>query len=77
MTAIQICALESIHHVDLVTLTTGRCDLIPTAPAIWECRIGIDPMVETIGRWSATEARPTFHQRLMDQLAIEHRRNAA
>ncbi|VVM50743.1 hypothetical protein [Pseudomonas fluorescens] len=77
MTAIHICALESIHHVDLATLASGRRDLMPTAPAIWDCLIGIEPMVETIGPWSAIEARPTFHQRLMDQLAIEHRRNAA
>ena len=77
MPAIQICALESIHHVDLVTLATERRDLMPTDPAIWDCLIGFEPMAETIGPWSATEARPTFHQRLVDQLAIEHRRNAA
>ncbi|WP_225920118.1 hypothetical protein [Pseudomonas vanderleydeniana] len=35
------------------------------------------PQVEWIRPWSATEARLTFHQRLMDQLAIEHRRKAA
>ncbi len=27
--------------------------------------------------YSSTEARLTFHQRLMDQLTIEHRRKAA
>ncbi|MNW22547.1 hypothetical protein D3C71_2240880 [compost metagenome] len=50
---------------------------MPTEPAIWDCLIGIEPMAEYIRPWSATEARLTFHQRLMDQLAIEHRRKAA
>jgi hypothetical protein len=45
MTATQICALESIHHVDLVTLTTGRRDLMPTATATLDCLMGIEPMV--------------------------------
>jgi hypothetical protein len=39
--------------------------------------VGIEPMVETIRPWPAAEARNTYHQRLMDQLAIEHRRKAA
>jgi hypothetical protein len=67
----------SVRQADLIALATERRDLMPTDPAIWDCLIGIEPMVETIRPWSATEARLTFHQRLMDQLAIEHRRKAA
>lgn len=67
----------SVRHADLVALATERRDLMPADPATWDCLIGIEPMVETIRPWPATEARLTFHQRLMDQLAIEHRRKAA
>lgn len=67
----------SVCHADLVALATERRDLMPADPAIWACLIGIEPTAETIRPWSATEARITFHQRLMDQLAIEHRRKAA
>jgi hypothetical protein len=67
----------SVHHADLIALATERRDLIPTDPAIWDCLAGIEPMVETIRQWPAAEARLTYHQRLMDQLAIEHRRKAA
>lgn len=67
----------SVHHADLVALATERRDLMPADPAVWDCLFGSDPMTETIRPWSATEARLTFHQRLMDQLAIEHRRKAA
>ncbi len=66
-----------VHQADLIALATERRDLMPADPAIWDCLIGIEPMAETIRPWSATEARLTFHQRLMDQLAIEHRRKAA
>lgn len=67
----------SVHHADLIALATERRDLMPTDPAIWDCLVGIEPMVETIRPWPAAEARNTYHQRLMDQLAIEHRRKAA
>lgn len=67
----------SVRQADLIALATERRDLMPTDPAIWDCLVGIEPMAETIRPWSATEARLTFHQRLMDQLAIEHRRKAA
>jgi hypothetical protein len=50
---------------------------MPTDPATWDFLFGLEPMAETIRPWPATEARRTFHQRLMDQLAIEHRRKAA
>ncbi|MGE1153683.1 phosphohydrolase [Pseudomonas kitaguniensis] len=66
-----------IHQADLIALATERRDLMPTDPAIWDCLVGIEPMVETIRPWPAAEARNTYHQRLMDQLAIEHRRKAA
>lgn len=66
-----------VHRADLIALATERRDLMPTDPAIWDCLVGIEPMVEIIRPWSATEARLTYHQRLMDQLAIEHRRKAA
>ncbi len=68
---------ESVQHADLIALATERRDLMPPDPAIWDVLIGIEPMAETIRPWSATEARLTYHQRLMDQLAIEHRRKAA
>ena len=67
----------SVHHADLIALATERRDLMPTDPAIWDCLADIKPMVETIRPWPAAEARLTYHQRLMDQLAIEHRRKAA
>ncbi|CAI8817207.1 Phosphohydrolase [Pseudomonas sp. IT-P74] len=67
----------SVRHADLVALATERRDLMAADPTTWDCLIGIEPTAETIRPWSATEARLTFHQRLMDQLAIEHRRKAA
>lgn len=66
-----------VHQADLIALATERRDLMPPDPAIWDCLIGIEPMAEHIRPWSPTEARLTFHQRLMDQLAIENRRKAA
>ncbi len=66
-----------IQQDDLIALATERRDLMPTDPAIWDCLIGIEPMAETIRPWPAAEARNTYHQRLMNQLAIEHRRKAA
>ena len=67
----------SVRQTDLIVLATERRDLMPADPAIWGCLIGIEPTAEIIRPWSATEARLTYHQRLMDQLAIEHRRKAA
>jgi hypothetical protein len=49
---------------------------MPHDPAIWNCLAGIEPLPDCIRPWSAIEARTTYHQRLMDQLAIEHRRKA-
>ncbi|WP_286798480.1 phosphohydrolase [Pseudomonas sp. UBA4034] len=66
-----------VHLADLIALATERRDLMPTDPAIWNCLVGIEPMAEIIRPWPAAEARITYHQRLMDQLAIEHRRKAA
>lgn len=66
-----------VHQADLVALATERRDLMPTESAIWDCLVGIAPMTGTIRPWPAAEARLTYHQRLMDQLAIEHRRKAA
>ncbi len=66
-----------VHRADLIALATERRDLMPTDPAIWDCLVGIEPTVEIIRPWPAAEARITYHQRLMDQLAIEHRRKAA
>lgn len=67
----------SVRHADLVALATERRDLMPTDPAIWDCLIGIEPTAETIRPWTPAEARLTYHQRLMDQLAIDLRRKAA
>jgi hypothetical protein len=50
---------------------------LPADQATWDCLIGIEPTAGTIRPWSTTEAQLTLHQRLMDQLAIEHRRKAA
>ncbi|PMY63156.1 MULTISPECIES: phosphohydrolase [Pseudomonas] len=66
-----------VHQADLIALATERRDLMPSDPAIWDCLVGIEPMAETIRPWSATDARITYHQRLMDQIAIENRRKAA
>lgn len=68
---------DSVRHADLIALATERRDLMPADSATWECLSGIDPAVGTIRPWPAIEARLTFHQRLMDQLSIEHRRKAA
>ena len=66
-----------VRQADLIALATERRDLMPADPTIWDCLIDVEPMTETIRPWSAIEARLTFHQRLMDQLSIEHRRKAA
>jgi hypothetical protein len=68
---------DCVYQASLVAMATEYRDLMPTDTAIRDCLIGIEPMNETIHPWSGTEARLTFHQRLMDQLAIEHRRKAA
>jgi len=68
---------DEVHHADLVALATERRDLMPPDTAIWQWLIGIDPSDDIIRPWSPLEARLTYHQRLMDQLAIEHRRKAA
>ncbi|UZE02133.1 phosphohydrolase [Pseudomonas mediterranea] len=67
----------SVHHADLVALATERRDLMPPDPATWDCLVSIEPAPERIRPWSPNEARLTYHQRLMDQLSIEHRRKAA
>ncbi|WP_434699742.1 phosphohydrolase [Pseudomonas sp. D1-1] len=67
----------SVHQADLIALTTERRDLMPPDPDPWDFLVGIEPAPERIRPWSPTEARLTYHQRLMDQLAIEHRRKAA
>ena len=67
----------SVTKADLIALATERRDLMPPDPATWDCLVGIEPAPERIRSWSPTEARLTYHQRLMDQLAIEHRRKAA
>ncbi|WP_460104750.1 phosphohydrolase [Pseudomonas sp. S2_D10] len=67
----------SVRQADLIALATERRDLMPPDPAIWDCFVGIEPAPERIRPWSPTEARLTYHQRLMNQLAIEHRRKAA
>lgn len=68
------------HTREFYSVARHSCivaELVPTDPAIWDCLVGIEPLVETIRPWSAAEARITYHQRLMDQLAVEHRRKAA
>ncbi|KPA87263.1 hypothetical protein PF66_06173 [Pseudomonas asplenii] len=66
-----------LKHPDQVALATEHRDLLPPETAISDALSNIEPPAERIRPWSATEARLTFHQRLMDQLAIEHRRKAA
>jgi len=66
----------SVRQADMIALATERRDLMPTDSAIWDCLNGIDPMAERIRPWGAIEARTIYFQRLMDQLAIEHRRKA-
>ncbi|THF26540.1 phosphohydrolase [Pseudomonas atacamensis] len=67
----------TVQQADLIALATERRDLMPTDSASWDCLVGIEPAAETIRPWSPNEARLTYQQRLMDQLAIEHRRKAA
>jgi hypothetical protein len=68
---------DEVHHADLVALATERRDLMAPDTAIWQWLVGIAPSDDIIQPWSPLEARLTYHQRLMDQLAIEHRRKAA
>jgi len=75
--AMNIGLPDLIKHADRVALATEVRDLLPPDTAISEALSHIEPLAERIRPWSATEARLTFHQRLMDQLAIEHRRKAA
>lgn len=67
----------TVHQADLIALATERRDLMPPDPDPWDFLVGIEPESQRIRPWSPTEARLTYHQRLMDQLAIEHRRKAA
>lgn len=67
----------TVLKADLIALATERRDLMPPDPATWDCLVGIEPARERIRPWSPTEARLNYHQRLMDQIAIEHRRKAA
>lgn len=68
---------ECVYEASLVTMATEYRDLMPAAPAISDCLIGIEPSVETIRPWTAAEAQLNYHQHLMDQLSIELRRKAA
>ncbi len=68
---------ECVYEASLVTMATEYRDLMPTDSAIYDCLDGIEPSAETIRPCSPNEAQHTYHQRLMDQLAIEHRRKAA
>lgn len=68
---------QSVLLADLTALATERRDLLPAHPAVWECLEGIEPMADVIRPWTALEARTHYSQRLMDQLSINNRRNAA
>lgn len=68
---------ECVYEASLITMATEYRDLMPAAPAIRECLVGIEPSAETIRPWSPNEAQHTYQQRLMDQLTVEHRRKAA
>jgi hypothetical protein len=67
---------EPVRQANLTALATERRDFMPHDTAIWNCLVGIEPLPERIRPWSAIEARTTYHQRLMDQLAIDHLRKA-
>jgi hypothetical protein len=67
---------EPVRQANLTALATERRDFMPHDTAIWNCLVGVEPLPERIRPWPAIEARTTYHQRLMDQLAIDHRRKA-
>ncbi|WNZ80277.1 phosphohydrolase [Pseudomonas sp. P105] len=73
---LEIVLPASVRQADLIALATERRDLMPPDPATWDCLAGVEPAAERIRPWPPTEARLTYHQRLMDQLAIEHWRRA-
>lgn len=68
---------DCVHQASLVAIATARRDLMPANSATCDFLDGIKPSAATIRPWSPNEARYRYHQRLMDQLAIEHWRKAA
>lgn len=67
---------EAVQSADLVVATTERRDLMPHTSTEWTVLTGIAPTASVIRPWSIQEARDTYFQRLMDQLATDHRRKA-
>ncbi|WP_460065364.1 phosphohydrolase [Pseudomonas sp. S2_H08] len=68
---------DCVHQASLVAIATEHRDLMPANSANCDFLDGIKPLAVTIHPCSPNEARHMYHQRLMDQLAIEHRRKAA
>lgn len=67
---------ECVLQADMIALATERRDLMQPTFDTWVCLDGVAPMAKSIRPWGVLEARETYFQRLMDQLAIEHRRKA-
>ncbi|HEY0288532.1 MAG TPA: hypothetical protein VGC62_16235 [Pseudomonas sp.] len=65
-----------VLNADMIALASERRDLMPHHSAAWSCLDGVEPIAKTIRPWGIQEARDNYFQRLMDQLAIEHRRKA-
>ncbi|PHH39795.1 phosphohydrolase [Pseudomonas putida] len=68
---------DCVYQASLVAMATEHRDLMPTDADICDYLDGIEPSAETIRPWPPNDARNAYHQRLMDQLDIEHRRKAA
>lgn len=67
---------DCVHQASVVAMVTEHRDLMPTDSAFYDCLDGIEPSAETIHPCTPNEALHMYHRRLMDQLAIEHRRKA-
>lgn len=65
-----------VLDADMIALATERRDLMPATNTAWLCLEGVEPMSKVIRPWDQARARDEYFQRLMDQLAVEHRRKA-
>ncbi|MBS9728996.1 phosphohydrolase [Pseudomonas aeruginosa] len=63
-----------VKRADLIALATERRDLMHFHQVEWGCLEGIAPHRARISPWSAADARYHFHRRLLELLAVTHRK---
>lgn len=66
-----------VKRADMVALATERRDLLPAHPAEWECLHGHAALERRISKLPMEVVRQQFHDRLLQLLAVTHRRRAA